>query len=216
MIKRGLLLVTLLAIVLSVQGIDNDQRYEKSMKAAIDELYTAQDIEALTTAVNKFERIASAEEGKWRPFYYASYGSLMKAIYSMNSDKAAMDPFLDEAQSYLDKSEAVETNVETVLLQGYIHMIRLTVDPASRGQQYSGESMQKFGQALSMDPDNPRALMLMGQMKMGTAQFFGQDGSEGCEMIANSVSYFDNYEPKNALDPTWGKEFAQSAAEGCK
>ena len=216
MIKRGLLLVTFLTVVLSVQGTDNEQRYEKNMKAAIQELYSAQDVESLTAIVNKFERIGNAEEGKWHPFYYASYGSLLKAIYSMNSDKSAMDPFLDEAQSYLDKAEEVESNVETVLLQGYIHMIRLTVDPASRGQQYSGESMQKFGQALSMDPNNPRALMLMGQMKMGTAQFFGQDGSEGCEMIANSVSYFDKYESKNALDPAWGKEFAESAAEGCK
>ena len=143
MIKRGLLLVTFLTVVLSVQGTDNEQRYEKNMKAAIQELYSAQDVESLTAIVNKFERIGNAEEGKWHPFYYASYGSLMKAIYSMNSDKAAMDPFLDEAQSYLDKAEGVESNVETVLLQGYIHMIRLTVDPASRGQQYSGQSSRR-------------------------------------------------------------------------
>ena len=161
-------------------------------------------------------RIANAEETKWRPFYYASYGSLMEAVYSMNGERSKMDPLLDKAQEYINSATAIESNVETTILQGYIHMIRLTVDPATRGQQYSGLSMQLFGKALSMDPENPRAMTLMGQMKMGTAQFFGQDSSEGCEMVARSVSMYDSYTTENELDPTWGKPFAESVANSCQ
>ena len=184
-------------------------------KNAISELYQAQDIDQLNEAVNKFVRIGEAEGTKWRPFYYASYGNLMKAIYSMNSSPSDMDPFLDEAQAQLDKITEQE-HVEVIILQGYIHMIRLTVDPETRGQQYSGMSMQLFGKALAMDPQNPRANTLMGQMQMGTAQFFGQDVSRPCEMITKSVELYDSYEPKNELDPTWGKEFARSVAQNCK
>jgi hypothetical protein len=215
MFRRALLFITTIAFALNVQGTQAGS-YEETMKAAIQELYGSEDVAGLSAATNKLARIANAEETKWRPFYYASYGSLMEAVYSMNTDRSKMDPLLDKAQEYIDKATAIDTNVETIILQGYIHMIRLTVDPATRGQQYSGLSMQLFGKALSMDPENPRALTLMGQMKMGTAQFFGQDSSEGCAMVAKSVSMYDSYKTENELDPTWGREFAESVTSNCQ
>jgi len=213
---KTLLAAVFIALFIYTPGTGDQGKYTKTMKSAIADLYQAGSIEALNPSINKFERIAKAEGDKWRPYYYASYGSLMKAIFSMNSDRSKMDPFLDEAQKNLDEATKLDSHNELTILQGYIDMIRLTVDPQVRGQEYSGKSMASFSKALQVNPKNPRAMMLMGQMRMGTAQFFGQDPAEACKMVAESIPLFDSYKPANELDPMWGKQQAQSVAEACK
>jgi hypothetical protein len=213
---KTLITAVLISLFSFTPGSEDQNKYENTMKSAIAELYQAGTIDALISSINKFERIAKAEGDKWRPYYYASYGGLMKAIFSMNSDRSKMDPFLDQAQKNLDEAAKLDSHNEITILQGYIDMIRLTVDPQVRGQEYSGKSMASFGKALQVEPNNPRAMMLMGQMRMGTAQFFGQDPAEACKMVADAIPLFDSYEPENELDPVWGKQQAQSVADDCK
>jgi Tfp pilus assembly protein PilF len=93
-------------------------------------------------------------------------------------------------------------------------MIRLSLDPASRGQSMTPKVMQQFGQAMQMDPQNPRAMALMARMKMGTAQFFGQSTAEPCGMAQASLKLFAAEEPA-PLHPRWGKELAEEMIEAC-
>lgn len=191
-----------------------NEKYEKAMQSNIEAMYQAQTQETLQQAVNSFERIGGAEKDKWEPFYYASFGYIMMATREQEGGKK--DAFLDKADEILKKASSLNPNdSEIVALQGFIYTIRVTVDPVTRGQQYSGLAMQTFGKALSMNPENPRALSLMAQMQYGTAQFFKASTDEACATGRKAVEKFETYRSENALAPQWGKESALGFVKRC-
>jgi cytochrome c-type biogenesis protein CcmH/NrfG len=128
------------------------------------------------------------------------------------------DAYLDQALVAIEKGKGIAPNEsELVALEGFVHMIRVTVDPASRGQQYSGLAMQTFGKALGMNPNNPRAMSLLAQMQFGTAQFFKQQPTEACATASKALGLFDSAtKSENPLAPQWGKEMTVGLIQNCK
>ncbi|HOX82760.1 MAG TPA: hypothetical protein PLJ60_13650 [Chryseolinea sp.] len=196
-------------------GFANDNKYVETMQKNIITVYTAQTIEELQVVVNTFERIASAEKTKWEPYYYASFGYIMMAV--REKDGAKKDAFLDLSFTAMNKAKEIAPNEsEVITLEGFNYMIRLTVDPGSRGPQYSGLSMASFGKALALNPENPRALSCMAQMQFGTAQFFGSSTNEACATMTKSLEKFSTFKSDNPLAPVWGKEMAEEMKKNCK
>jgi hypothetical protein len=95
-------------------------------------------------------------------------------------------------------------------------MMRVAIDPATRGPQYAGLSMQAFARATTLNPENPRALALMAQMQYGTAQFFGSPTAEACGTLTKSLEKFDTFKSDNPLAPRWGKGMAEGLKTQCK
>ncbi len=203
----------LLAIVKFSFAYDN--KYAEVMQKNIQVVYSAQTMEELQAVANTFERIGSAEKTKWEPYYYASFGYVMMA--NREKDAAKKDAYLDLAVAALNKAKEIAPNEsEVIALEGFNYMIRLTVDPSSRGPQYSGLSMASFGKALALNPENPRALTFMAQMQYGTAQFFGSSTDEACATLAKSLENFFTFKSNNPLAPVWGKEMAEGMKKDCK
>jgi tetratricopeptide (TPR) repeat protein len=193
----------------------NDNKYAEAMAKNIRAVYTAQTIAELQGAVNALERIGSTEKTKWEPYYYAAFGNIMMATHEQDGNKK--DTYLDQALATIKKAKAVnENDSEIVALEGFVHMIRVTVDPASRGQQYSGLAMQTFGKAISLNPENPRALALMAQMQFGTAQFLGSSTAEACATSEAAFQKFATFKSDNPFAPQWGKEMVKELKEKCK
>lgn len=193
----------------------NDGKYEQAMKKNIEIVYKAQTIEELQQAVNAFERIGAAEKKYWEPHYYAAFGYIMMA--NKEKDVSKKDQFLDQALTAIEKAKAiVPAESEVVTLQGFVHMIRVSVDPASRGSQYVGLAMQNYGKAMELNPENPRALYLMAQMQYGTAQFFGSSTAEACGTLTKALEKFEGFKSENPLAPQWGKGSATSMMAKCK
>ncbi|MBT1704705.1 hypothetical protein [Chryseosolibacter indicus] len=208
-------LVLILVLALTRLGLANDGKYFEAMQKNIKAIYEAQTIEQLQATVNAFERIGSAEKDKWEPSYYAAYGYIIMA--TREQDGAKKDAYLDQAMKAIEKAKAVAPKEsEVIALEGFAYMIRVTVDPASRGQQYSGLSIQAYQKALAFNGDNPRALSLLAQMQYGTAQFFGSSTSEACGTLQKALEKFDSYKSENALAPQWGKQMAEKLKTNCK
>ena len=191
-------------------------RYTSTMTQHIEAVYKAQTPEEYQQAINAFERIGNAEKTKWEPFYYASFGYIMIAV--RQQEAAKKDSYLDLAKAALDKAQAVLPNDSEILaLEGFIHMIRVTVDPATRGQQFSMMAMQSFGKAVGANPNNPRALSLMAQMQLGTAQFFNQPPTEACATGNKALALFNNTTTaENPLAPRWGKGMTEGMLKSCQ
>ena len=190
--------------------------YEAAMEAAIEKLYQAQSAEALQEAGNTFERIAQKESDKWHPLYYAAYAQIM--LTSRATEAAQQDKYLDRALEHLKTAKALSANnSELLALEGFVHMLRIPIDPATRGPQYSGMSMGALQKAIALDPENPRAQLLLSDMQYGTAQFFGSDTSEACETLQKAIDLFETAQAENKLDPAWGKEWAAHSKKqkGC-
>ncbi len=203
-----------LIIMLFVSGLTYANNYEKAMTEAIQELYACSNLQDYRKASAKFERIGAAEDKEWLPFYYAG----LSYIWASHTTQVLkeMNELLDKAQLFVDKAEKLSpNNDEIITLQGYIYMMKVSADPATMGPQLIGVAIQTFGKAVGINENNPRALMMMGRMQMGTDQFFGNDTSASCAMISKAVQMFDNQKSESPLAPMWGKEVAQGFLSEC-
>jgi hypothetical protein len=193
----------------------NNDNYTEVMQKNILAAYRAKTIEEHQALTNTFHRIAETEKTKWEPFYYEAYSYIMMA--NKERESAKKDAYLDFALKALESAKSIQPNEsELVAMEGFVHMLRVTVDPASRGQQYSGMAFQSFNKAVGMNPENPRALSLLAQMEYGTAQFFGSSTTEACATAAKAIEKFETYKSENLLAPIWGKEMTKGLKAKCK
>jgi hypothetical protein len=215
MMKKVIL--TLCILIPLVISAEPNSKYVKAMQAAIESLFQSETLEDYTVSANTFERIGLAEKNEWHPYYYLALSRILLSTQSVGSED--IDLYLDQAQSALDTatSRYSQPNSEIVSLQGFIHMLRIPVDAATRGPQYSGLAMQKFQKAVGLNPENPRALYLLANMQLGTAQFFGSGISEACATLDRSLQLFEGQkEPHHPLDPVWGRDWADSLKKQCE
>jgi hypothetical protein len=211
----SLKLFTLVMLMFAQIAHANDEKFIEVMKKNIDALYQAKDAPALQSAVNAFERIASVEKTRWEPLYYSAYGNVMLSL--RERDAAKKDALLDLAMASVTKAKEILPNdSEITALEGFVYMIRVTVDPPSRGPQYGGLSMQLFGKANALNPENPRALALLAQMQFGTAQFFNQPTTDACNTLTQALQKFETFKSDNPIAPQWGRAWAESMKENCK
>jgi tetratricopeptide (TPR) repeat protein len=203
------------AVLFSTGVFATDNRYMEQMGKHIQAVYAAQSLEQYQEAVNVFDRIAAAEKTKWEPYYYSAYGSLMMA--NREIDAAKKDAYLDKALASIESGKLINPNEsELVALEGFVHMIRVTVDPATRGQQYSGMAFQTYNKALGMNPENPRALGFLAQMQMGLAKFMGSPTTDACDTGKKALEKFTTYKSENPLAPQWGKGMTEGLLQSCK
>ena len=208
-------LLSFMMLGVATMGFVNDDKYTDAMQKNVQTVYTGQTIADLQGAVNAFERIAETEKTKWEPYYYASFGYIMMTNHEQDGVKK--DGYLDKAVAAIEKSKSLASSEsEIIALEGFIYMMRITIDPASRGQQYSPLAYQAFSKALTLNGENPRALSLLAQMQFGTAQFFNSSTAEACGTLEKSIEKFETYKSDNPLAPQWGKSMAQRLKEKCK
>jgi hypothetical protein len=207
----------LFALLLSliVSTLTAQDKYTDTMVKAIEAVYKANTVAEHQEAVNTFDRIATAEKTKWEPFYYAAYGYVMMS--NVETDNSKKDAYLNLATTALNSASALKKNESEInALEGFIHMIRVTVDPATRGQEYSGKAFRSFSMAVALNPENPRALALLAQMQYGTAQFFGSSTAEACGTVTKALEKFETAKAETALSPQWGKPLAERLNAECK
>jgi hypothetical protein len=213
--KTTSMAIMLTLLLISQLALANDDKYTQAMQKNISAIYNAQSIEEFQQTVNAFERIGAAEKTKWEPHYYSAFGYVMMA--TRENEAAKKDSYLDLALGAIEKAKAlISQESEVIALEGFVHMIRVTVDPATRGPQYGAKAMQNFGMANAINPENPRPLVFMAQMQYGTAQFFGSSTDEACATLKKSLEKFDTYKSENPLAPQWGKGMAEKMKAQCQ
>ena len=208
------MLTTMVVLFAIGTSLANDN-YREVMEKTIAQVYQASDLAQLQDAVNTFERIGLVETRKWEPQYYLAFGYLMMANLEQNASRK--DEFLDRAMTAVTNAKVLAPNEsEIIALEGFVYMLRVTVDPGSRGPEFAPRALQALNKATSLNPENPRALALTAQMLYGSAQFFGTSTIEPCEMVDKSLKKFSTYKSVNALAPAWGRVMAESLQQKCK
>ncbi len=193
----------------------NKNGYHTAMKDTIDVLYQAKIQQELMDVANKFERIGIAEKDKWLPYYYSAYCFVLMS--TIEKDISKLDGYLDIADGNIEKAEKLKGDiVEILTLKGFSSMMRIGVDPATRGQEYSMKSVAFLQQANQLDGQNPRVVLMLAQMQYGTAQFFGSGTAEACAQFSNAKKLFEEEEnDSESILPSWGKQQAQVMLEQC-
>ena len=205
----------LLAILGFTTSYAKSGGYETAMQNSIETMYKSQTVADFLNVANTFDRIGAAEKDKWLPYYYSAYSYIMMS--TIEEDKTLVDGYLDQAEMQIDKSAKLEGDkVELLALRAFASMMRIGVDPATRGQEYSMKSVGFLQQAMQLNNSNPRVVLMMGQMQYGTAQFFGSGTDEACATFSTAKDLFEKQEASNlGLLPTWGKPQAESMLKRC-
>jgi len=205
-------IVIIFATVCSLSA--QDGAYQKAMQKALTEMGSAQSPDAMLAAANTFERIGQKATDEYLPSYYAAL-NLLNYNWTLQ-DPAKRDEVIERAMEQVKKAQALAPNNDEVeVLNGYALMAKMTVDPMNRAQTYSPQIMQSFGKAMAMNPENPRAKVMMAQMERGTAQFMGTDSPKACELARQGAELLENEKPSDELQPTWGMDSAQEILKGC-
>lgn len=209
-------LIVLIGVLCASFAVANGQ-FEKAMGKNVPAMFAADSPESLQTAINNLNRIGEAEGDRWEPHYYVAFGYLrMSEMYKTPEEK---DKYLDLAMKAVDKGAEIKPNdSEIEAMRGYVNMMKLTVDPASRGMTYSGLAFASFQKAVALNPNNPRAHFLLGRMQYGTAQFMGGGTDDACGSLFKALLLFDKEEKsENPFAPSWGKTSTeQSIKELCE
>ena len=194
----------------------NPGGYEAAMKRTLGDMKNIQNQSDLVDIANKFDRIGAAEKDQWLPYYYSAYCYIL--MTTQESDVTKWDDYLNKADANIRKAEVLEANmVEIFALKGFSSMMRINVDPAVRGQEYSMKSVGYLQQANQLDDRNPRVILMMAQMQYGTAQFFGSDTAPICDQFKKAVELFDEQNTdSDSILPSWGRPQAESMAMKCE
>ncbi|GAA4470211.1 hypothetical protein GCM10023189_58440 [Nibrella saemangeumensis] len=213
LIKQVVVLLTL-TLFTTFTAFGEDGVYEKAMAKAIETLYTTKQVDELIPVANQFNLIARKETSQWLPLYYEALSYLWLAGRSKNAAKQS--GYLNQAQAVLDKAQTLKPNdSELVTLQGYLYMITVASDPATYGPTLAGKAIGTLQKAHQLNPENPRAMLLLGQMQIGTAQYMGGSTTEPCELVAKSRSFFAKEQGQTDLMPRWGQSMVGKVIEGC-
>ena len=210
--KKALLLAA--GVFVALIAYSAEDPYVEAMKSGLEKLGDSRTPQDFRDVSNQFVRIGETEKNKWRPFYYASYALTIAG--AMEPDPAKKDETLDEAMTLLKRISDMEPNeAEVGAVEGFVYMLKIGVDPATRGQQYSAMSGSALGKAQKLDPDNPRVLYLQAQLSYGTSQFFGTGIQQACDLNSKALQLFEMEEVQHPFDPSWGKDQALSFQEQC-
>lgn len=215
--KKYILVFILLTLV-SLLADASNEAYLKAMQKSISQLWQAQTIAELQDAANSFTRIADLNPDEWLPPYYVA---VAYAQMGFRSDESVptKDSYFSMAKVKIEEAAALSPdNSEVVAMMGFITMGELSLDPGSRGQHLSPLAMQTLEKAIELNPKNPRALVMMAQMELGTAQFFGQGPEKACSWLTKSLEAFAQEASKTAnpdIQPRWGSVMAEQIKGQC-
>ncbi|MEP0367472.1 MAG: hypothetical protein ABJN36_12685 [Cyclobacteriaceae bacterium] len=207
---KNLIYITL--ILVSVTGVAQKSKFTRAILKGKEMLSTADTVTAFISAANYFERIKLNEPDEWLPAYYQARAL---TVVAMKGDKEKKEEVLNTALEVVQTAQVIERNSELVALEGYVQMLRLTVDPATRGRTLSPVIFKLFDEALQLDLDNPRAMIFLGQMEFGTAQFFGSGTEKACGYIEKAAALFEEESDEDTILPMWGAEALPYYQENC-
>jgi tetratricopeptide (TPR) repeat protein len=211
--KKITILIALLVLGFALHA-QNQEAYMKAMMKGLQSMSAERTVENLQASASQFERIAANATDQWHPQYYAALNYLN--ISFQVEGISTKDQYTAKAKVFIDKAkELAPNNSEVVALEGFLYMAQLAADPDSRGQMLSGKAMQTYGEAIRLNPNNPRALALMAQMQYGMAEFFNSPTANACAMNEKSIPAFEAEEKGKSFDPTWGIELAQQMKGKC-
>ena len=207
-------ILVIISVAISVPLMAKD--YDIVMKEAIQKMSQSKTSQEYIEVANLFERIGSSEKDKWLPYYYSAFCYTLMSTNTKEPDM--VDTYLDKADEYLGNAERLNGNkVELLAMRGFTTMLRISVDPATRGQDYSMKSVAYLQQAMQLDNKNPRVVLMLGQMQFGTAQFFGSGTEDACNMFRAASELFKEEANKDlGLNPSWGMPQVESMLTKCE
>lgn len=197
-------LLTLL-ILFSFKGFSQtNEKLNAALQKGLVMIDSAKGEKDFNDAANYFERVASAEQKQWLPAYYTAFCQLHTAIVGKQTTEIK-DALYDKAMAFADKADALSPdNSEIYALKGYIVFMKMSLAPQARAMTMIPQSAGFIGKAMALNPENPRAQLILGQNTFYTPEAFGGGKAKAKPILEAAKAKFDK-ETNTGLNPSWGK-----------
>ncbi|OIO13660.1 MAG: hypothetical protein COZ80_01150 [Ignavibacteria bacterium CG_4_8_14_3_um_filter_37_9] len=166
--------------------------------------YVSYDKETFQKAYDIFGNIYSADSTNLPALYNLTYVEY-RFLEMGSRDKALFDKYVTQAVEHAEKiSSAKGFGSEGKTLLASILMMKITYNWAE-AMTLSPRINALLGEAEVINPNNPRAYLIHGIMKLNTPAAFGGSVKEGLEKFNKTISYFEKEEEEStSLTINWG------------
>jgi len=177
------------------------------LEKTVKQLDLAENVSDLKQTRLLFERLAMMEPSLWLPHYYLAYIDIELSFRI--DDEKEKQKYLEESQTYLDKLKKMKVTNSNDLseintLRGYWYFAQMAINPAVNGPRYSGVIINCYSEALKLNPDNPRAILLNAHFQQNMAHFMNGAYPKFDEDVQKAQRLFEVESTESPL-PHWGK-----------
>lgn len=206
--KKISLLMLILGI--SINYVAAQEEYLSVMKEKISEIETYKTPEQFNDAAKVFERIATTEETRWQPYYYAAYCKIIAAF----TQKQKADAYCDEAMKYIEEAELLEPDISEIeCLKAMYNSAKMMVNPMQRYQEYGVAYDKALKRAEKNNKENPRIFLLRGQNLLYTPEAYG-GGKEAANVeFQKARKLFETFKLTSPENPNWGLNLLNNLQE---
>ncbi len=208
--KKSILILTMLLGTIVTMG-QMSEKFIKAMEPRVLLIDTAHDANGWKDLGNAFERIADAEKTQWLAYYYAAFSNVMAGYNSLKpgdfgDNSATVDPYADKADALITKAaELSKDNSEVWLVKKMISTLRLSANAMARYMTEGPIGEEALNKAKSLNPNNPRVYLLMGQDKFHTPEQYGGSKTEAKSLFEEALKHYAVFKSESTIHPTWGQ-----------
>ncbi|HMZ47245.1 MAG TPA: hypothetical protein PKG56_00715 [Chitinophagaceae bacterium] len=207
-------IILCLTLFISTSIIAQSDKFNAAMSSSIKEYEAAKTAEENIAIAQKFIRIAEAEKTEWLPYYYAATIKAKMSIMGIGGDK---DEVADEAQSLIDKAEALsKNNCEILVIKSMIATAKMIVDPQNRYMEFGTLINKYLAEAKKADANNPRPYILESSNLVNTPEQYGGGCNAAKPIAQKAMELFNSFKPASEIHPNWGKEMVEQILKNCK
>ena len=208
-------ILVLVMVALAAQLHAQNPKYVAAMEKNVAVMDTGTTLATMQQVANTFERISLAEPKEWLPPYYIGWLNVMISLREKDNQKK--DAMLDYALTLIDRADSLSPeNSEIYALRSFALSMKISIDPATRGQKLGMESGIAVARAMKLDPENPRPYLLKGQSAMYTPAQYGGGKDVALPLLEKAVEKYKTFKPKSAIMPHWGEKRANDVLEQCR
>jgi hypothetical protein len=206
--KKLLIISSLMVMYTSLCAQDQNTQLH-TVVTKLDQAHTVQEYQQLEPEIS---RIAEEQKTAWLPYYYAALCNAKIGWLKQDSDPDNIERFADKAEQQIDKAQSlIDTATEKKALseiycvQMILNQARVFINPQTYGPKYGPVAFNYTQKAKQADPDNPRAIYLLGWQKFATPKMYGGDKALAKQLLTEAGQKLAAQSP-DPLQPHWGKK----------
>lgn len=209
--KRILFLIITLVGVLSC-GVTRKQAdvaefgsYTELLSSILQKCEASNDADNYLESVAELKRLEAMFPGEsWLTDYYLALYEIQMSVGKKDGNDAVMK----EAMERVSKLKADKTAdfSEVMTLEGYYYYALISADSANNGRAYYKSVIDSYNRALTANPNNPRASLLLTVFSLNMSQTTGTKVNvEGLPETIKKIEAALGAEDILSVNPHWGK-----------
>ncbi len=211
MVKKTFCVIFILAATSIAPGQESEA--EKALfegRAMLQAGLNEWNAEKMIAARALFERLSADKTLAAMAHYEVGHAGYRLSIFYRQDDVKKSISYLDDGVKHLEKATELDNKfADAFALLSSCYGQKIGHD-MSLAMTLGPMSYQKMGQAMRLEPENPRVLLLDGMSKYYTPEQFGGSKEAGLKLFEQAVESFSNFKRASKFHPDWGEDEAHA------